>query len=342
MKIHYFQRYHSKENVDTSNTMLMLSRLYNYNSDKFFSMMNTLMLGENETPEILFDLQVVGERSVADAIISQKSFKIVVETKLYNQFNLTQLINHFSHFTNEQIKILLTLDPKPIKKEFLEEFTIELRKYNSEKINELKEPIKHVHLTFEQLLSAMEDMIDDRDIKIVSVLDDFKKYCLDSGLISNSYKWLRAIVAGTTLKDNIELNIYYDNKNKGYSEHGYIGLYNSKSIQAIGKLIKTVIAYYKDDELIYENENGEEVNNEEKNNIKEAIIRAENYDYNLKTIPHRFFIVDKFYKTNFSKNSKNPIQRSKYFNLAEMLNYDIMPSTETIANELNGKTWEEF
>ena len=35
MQIHYFQRYHSKENVDTSNTMLMLSRLYNYNADKF-------------------------------------------------------------------------------------------------------------------------------------------------------------------------------------------------------------------------------------------------------------------------------------------------------------------
>ena len=37
MQIHYFQRYHSKENVDTSNTMLMLSRLYNYNADKFFA-----------------------------------------------------------------------------------------------------------------------------------------------------------------------------------------------------------------------------------------------------------------------------------------------------------------
>ena len=40
MQIHYFQRYHSKENVDTSNTMLMLSRLYNYNADKFFSIDN--------------------------------------------------------------------------------------------------------------------------------------------------------------------------------------------------------------------------------------------------------------------------------------------------------------
>lgn len=34
MKIHYFQRYHEKENVATANTMLLLSRLYSYSSDK--------------------------------------------------------------------------------------------------------------------------------------------------------------------------------------------------------------------------------------------------------------------------------------------------------------------
>lgn len=67
MQIHYFQRYHSKENVDTSNTMLMLSRLYNYNADKFFSMLNSLILGEDESPEISFDLQVAGDESVPDA-----------------------------------------------------------------------------------------------------------------------------------------------------------------------------------------------------------------------------------------------------------------------------------
>lgn len=47
MQIHYFQRYHSKENVDTSNTMLMLSRLYNYNADKFFAMLNALILEQD-------------------------------------------------------------------------------------------------------------------------------------------------------------------------------------------------------------------------------------------------------------------------------------------------------
>lgn len=41
MKIHYFQRYHSKENVATANTMLLLSRLYSYSSDKFFSFLKS-------------------------------------------------------------------------------------------------------------------------------------------------------------------------------------------------------------------------------------------------------------------------------------------------------------
>lgn len=132
MQIHYFQRYHSKENVDTSNTMLMLSRLYNYNADKFFSMLNSLILGEDESPEITFDLQVVGDDSVPDAVISQKSFKIVVETKLYNQFYKQQLVNHLEQFGAEDIKVLLTLDPKPMKPQLFDELAVELKKYNSE------------------------------------------------------------------------------------------------------------------------------------------------------------------------------------------------------------------
>lgn len=190
MQIHYFQRYHSKENVDTSNTMLMLSRLYNYNADKFFSMLNSLILGEDESPEITFDLQVVGDDSVPDAVISQKSFKIVVETKLYNQFYKQQLVNHLEQFGAEDIKVLLTLDPKPMKPQLFDELAVELRKYNSENATRLIHPIKHVNLTFEQLVDAMEDIVDDRDTEIIAVLDDFKKYCFDEKLIPDGYKWM--------------------------------------------------------------------------------------------------------------------------------------------------------
>ena len=40
----------------------------------------------------------------------------------------------------------------------------------------------------------------------------------------------------------LKYNFYYDQASRGYSDHGYIGLYKGKSIRAIGKLKKTVIA----------------------------------------------------------------------------------------------------
>lgn len=183
MQIHYFQRYHSKENVDTSNTMLMLSRLYNYNADRFFLMLNSLILGEKESPEITFDLQVAGDESVPDAVISQKSFKIVVETKLYNQFTKQQLVNHLNQFGAEDIKVLLTIDPKPMKRQLSDELEEELKKFNKENMDRLVHPIKHVNLTFEQLVEAIEEVIDERDTEIMAVLEDFKNYCFDEKLM---------------------------------------------------------------------------------------------------------------------------------------------------------------
>ena len=58
MKIHYFQRYHSKENVATANTMLLLSRLHSYSTDKFFKLLKSeFMLDRCET-EVVFELQI--------------------------------------------------------------------------------------------------------------------------------------------------------------------------------------------------------------------------------------------------------------------------------------------
>ncbi|MFR0956875.1 MAG: hypothetical protein ACLSFA_14320 [Roseburia inulinivorans] len=92
--------------------MLMLSRLYNYNAINSLQCWNALILGQDETPEITFELQVAGDESVPDAIISQKSFKIVVETKLHNQFQQDQLEKHLTQFGTEEIKVLLIVRSK--------------------------------------------------------------------------------------------------------------------------------------------------------------------------------------------------------------------------------------
>ena len=264
------------------------------------------------------------------------------QTKLYNQFYKQQLVNHLEQFGAEDIKVLLTLDPKPMKPQLFDELAVELKKYNSENATRLIHPIKHVNLTFEQLVDAMEDIVDDRDTEIIAVLDDFKKYCFDEKLIPDGYKWMRAIVAGTTFQDNMDLDLFYDQESRKFSEHGYIGLYKDKSIRAIGKLKKTIIAVENNGNMTYRAESGAEPTADEIERINEAIRRADHYGYNLRTISHRYFIVEKFYPIDFRKSSKNPIQKSKFFNLADMFGYKTMPNTDVIANDLNGRTWEEF
>ncbi len=58
MKVHYFQRYNTKENVATANTMLLLSRLYAYSSTKFFTFLKNEFFSDSINLELNFDLQV--------------------------------------------------------------------------------------------------------------------------------------------------------------------------------------------------------------------------------------------------------------------------------------------
>ena len=88
---------------------------------------------------------------------------------------------------------------------------------------------------------------------------------------------MRAIVAGTTFRDNMDLDLFYDQESRKFSEHGYIGLYKDKSIRAIGKLKKTIIAVENNGNMTYRAESGAEPTADEIERINEAIRRADHY-----------------------------------------------------------------
>ena len=116
MKIHYFQRYHAKENVATANTMLLLSRLYQYSSDKFFRFLKSEFFSDSFEPEIVFNLQEKSVDSIPDATITQESFKIVVETKMSDWFYSDQLMRHLNSFSDEKYKVMIKLAQQEEKK----------------------------------------------------------------------------------------------------------------------------------------------------------------------------------------------------------------------------------
>lgn len=268
MKIHYFQRYHEKENVATANTMLLLSRLYQYSSDKFFRFLKSEFFSDAFEPEIVFNLQEKSVESIPDATITQESFKIVVETKMSDWFYTDQLLRHLKSFGDEKYKVMITLAPELMNPEKKKEFEEHLKEYNATQTY----PVMHVNTVFERIVDAIRDVIDDRDYEMQEVLDDYLNYCYNDKLIivSDSWKRMRVQLAGTTFNFNVSENLYYDNIERGFSAHDYLGLYKEKSVRAIGKIKAIITAVTTEDGIEYKAELGE-LTDDRKQQICKAI-----------------------------------------------------------------------
>lgn len=333
MKIHYFQRYHSKENVATANTMLLLSRLYSYSSDKFFRLLKSEhFFNDAFEPELIFNLQEKSVDSVPDATISQESFKVVVETKMSDWFYSDQLIRHLNSFGDEKFKVLITLAPEKMEANKKLDFDNRLKEYNSSQ----KYPIMHVNTTFEKITEAIQDLINDKDYEIQEVLDDYLNYCYKDKLIADSWKRMKMQLCGATFDFNMKENLYYNGIDRPFSAHDYIGLYKEKSVKAIGKIEAIITAIKTDTGIKYETELGE-LTDFRKEQIDKAIVDGKNYGYALTN--ERYFFVEKFYETNFRKTSPGGSMGSRNFDLCQILEMEKLPDTEKIAELLKNKTW---
>lgn len=335
MDIHYFQRYHGKENVSTGNAMLLLSRLYHYAPYKFYNFTRKLV-GEvyNEfNGEISFKSQTKNGTSVPDGQIKQPSFNIVIETKLGKTFDLAQIKNHLKSFAHEDYQIMLTLGPQLLsdkqKKEVGEIVSLENQ--------DTKQRIQHVHLTFEGLISLVEDEIDGvRDFEMADILEDYKEYCAYEKLLINKENRMRAVAVGATFEENMTYNLYYDTATQGYTEHGYIGLYKDKEIKAVGKITNIIEADVIEGKIEIKNETT--ITPQQTADIL-GVVKARLKLGNSIEKGETFFCVEKFYETSYKKTSPSGIMGKKFFNIKKITEQEIK-SAEALAKALDGKTWE--
>lgn len=337
MRIHYFQRYHQKENVATANTMLLLSRLYSYSSDKFFRFLKSEYFMNSFEPEIVFTLQEKSLDSVPDATITQEGFKIVVETKITDWFYSGQLMRHLNSFQDEKNKVIISLSSEPMEKEKLAEFERQLKEYNKNQ----RYPVVHINTTFEIMANAIDEVIDDHDYEMKEVLEDYMNYCYDDGLIPeyDAWKYLRMQLAGRTIDFNIANNIYYDKADRGFRPHEYLGLYNQKSVHAIGKICARITAIETEEGIKYNAEFGD-LTEERKQMIVKAMDDGLSYGYDLRTVKHIYFFVEQFYETDFRKTTKGPSMGTRIFDLTQVLGREDIPKASEIADLLRNKTWK--
>ena len=252
-------------------------------------------------------------------------------------FNTKQLLNHLEAFSEEKAKVILTLAPELMNQNKVNEIDELLKTHNAKK----KYPVKHVNTTFEGIANAIREFVDSRDYEMQDVLDDFLDYCNNDNLIKSADAWkrMRMQLASATFDFNFYNDLYYNDYDRKFSPHEYLGLYKNKSVRAIGKIIAIIARINSGKGVEFESELGE-LTEERIHLIEEAIKDGLNYGYDMETANVRYFFVDRFYETDFKKTSLHAPMGTRFFDLAQILAVDILPETETIAELLKTKTWE--
>ena len=233
-QISYFPRYSQKENIVTNNTLLLMSRLYDYNRLKFGKFLAELgdeASGIAENLHLQFTQQKGTGASVVDGFIAQESMKIVIETKLEDSdFSLDQLRRHSSAFDGENHRMLVLLSPGPTGSS--QDVLKDIRK-------EIPE-IPTLHTTFERVLVAAKECLLSHDEEMLAVLADFEAFCSNENLLPRDKFTMFTPPCGQSFDYNVKYNLYYCPRAWNRRASRFLGIYAEKSVRRIGRITKIV------------------------------------------------------------------------------------------------------
>lgn len=337
--LRYFQLYHGRENTHSSNALSLLQMLYDYNPKKFYDILGALIESqgelENAAPRFVVQDTENGKASVPDFSIMQHSFKIAVEAK-EGSFNIDQLERHLQGLSKKgefTYKVLIALSPQNDVQ------------YQLDMLKEKYPGIHIVHKTYMDFYDTIFGNLHEiKDSDFIAILDEYKEYCELEHLVDYSEDTLMVRNTSLTYDFNFENGIYYDTNKYTPLGFRYLGLYQEKSVKAIGKVVKIVEAHVDGngaivyDKPIY----GKPLTAEDKHKI-ELAIEDRHKNYNNDTAPHWHFIVEKFVKVeNFRKKRYGIYSKKKFYLKEDFQMQDIKNCTieDVAAAMANYDKWE--
>ena len=184
-RVHYFQRYSQRENVVTNNTLLLFSRLYAYSPARLELLLGTLLDDLDLVIGPAFKQQERGAGSVPDAKVRQGSFSLVIETKVRAAVDAGQLESHLESFTDEEQKFLLLIQPEPLSSGQQEEIQQRLKAVDPE--------VRFCAVTFDEIVNACDDVVQDYEMELRELFDDYREYCSSEGLLPMAPHTMRAV-----------------------------------------------------------------------------------------------------------------------------------------------------
>jgi hypothetical protein len=269
-------------------------------------------------------------KSIFDGNIFQDEFKIAIETKLFDNYSLSQMKNHIDSLSSENGKnrVLLALSKSELSRHIKAQIVEYIKVTNSD--------IKLASISFSGLIDLVLQNIAEYEIEFIEEIEEYREFCLENRLMMDKNDYMLVVTAGTSLKENLEYGIHYDPVERNHNtSFKYMGLYVNKAIVAIGEVKYCVWADLVNDSIVINNEIN--VPDDVKDRIS-GIIKNTNY-YDIRK-GHKFYIVDKFYPTNVIKTSSGSLRAKQYFNISDFPGVTAVSNAEELASSLAGKEWQ--
>lgn len=326
-KIHYFQRYSTVENTVTNNTLQLISRIYQYSPLKTSQLLTDLT---NESIEIGLEItqQQKEIESIPDATIIQRSFKILLESKVDSPVSTEQLLSHAKGFSSEEVKILLLLTKTHLPQPEYQTITDVIKS---------KHPsIIFQNITYEDICNVCEDLFQDHEHQMNELIEDYREYCSYTQLFDRTRHTMRVVPCGNSISINLKHGIYFQPSDRGYSEHRYLGIYAEKRVQALWELESIIDVEIVDGKLVKSYVKGEPTDKYDEKIINIISDAKTVCDYDIKT-EHRFFCGN-LQRTNFQKVSSGGIMGARIFDLKQFSSEWDNP--KTLALTLENATWK--
>lgn len=326
-KIHYFQRYSSVENTVTNNTLQLFARIYDYSTARASKMLSEIT-GDDIQIGVEINQQEQKGNSVPDGAILQRSFKILIESKVGSEVNESQLMRHSDSFTNESQKILLLLTKQKISQTHSEKISDEIaQNYPS---------VSFVNITYEMICKIIQELFADYESEMQRLVEDYVDYCNDVNLFDQSKHLLRIVPCGQSLKINEKHGIYFQPSDRGYTKHSFTGIYKDKRVQCLWKIDSVFDVNFDGESLQKSLIQGRDTD-EYDNKIIEIIEDAKTEcGYHIQK-NHRFFCGTPV-ETSYKKISSGGIQGARFVNLKNVIGEYLDP--QIIAEKLSQETWK--
>lgn len=325
-KIHYFQRYSSIENTVTNNTLQLFARIYNYSTSQASLLLEALIEKPIEIG-IEIEQQVRGEESVPDGKIIQRSFKIVIESKVDAPHDDGQLLKHLNDFSGEDQKVLLLLTKKPIE--------------DADRIsNQLREQCPDVifrNVTYEKICEAIKPLFKEYEYEMRDLVEDYVEYCNDMNLFDQSRYLMRIVPCGESFEINKRHGIYFHPSDRGYTRHRFVGLYTKKIVQIIWKIDSVFDVAYDENKNKTEKTLIEGRETDEYDDRLVAIIRDAQKECGWDVSSNHRFFCGKPMETNYIKSTPYGIFGPRLVNLQEVIG-DFQGASD-VAQKLKDKEW---